>query len=105
MLPQPVQTPFLETLIKERTPVFIYLMNGIKLQGQIESFDQFVVTVRNVTAQAVYKHAISTIVPSGAPPPSPPPPPAAERANAPDSHVPREEPRTTSRLSLRRPSR
>jgi len=40
------------------------LINGIKLQGQIESFDQFVVLLRNSVSQMVYKHAISTVVPS-----------------------------------------
>jgi host factor-I protein len=44
--------------------VSIYLVNGIKLQGQIESFDQFVVLLRNNVSQMVYKHAISTVVPS-----------------------------------------
>ncbi|MDG2411410.1 MAG: RNA chaperone Hfq, partial [Halioglobus sp.] len=42
----------------------IYLVNGIKLQGQIESFDQFVVLLKNTVSQMVYKHAISTVVPS-----------------------------------------
>jgi host factor-I protein len=45
-------------------PVSIYLVNGIKLQGQIDSFDQFVVLLRNSINQMVYKHAISTVVPS-----------------------------------------
>jgi host factor-I protein len=44
--------------------VSIYLVNGIKLQGTVESFDQFVVLLRNTVSQMVYKHAISTIVPS-----------------------------------------
>ena len=39
-------------------------MNGIKLQGQIESFDQYVVLLKNTVTQMVYKHAISTVVPS-----------------------------------------
>ena len=56
--------PFLNALRKERVPVSIYLVNGIKLQGQIESFDQFVVLLRNNVSQMVYKHAISTVVPS-----------------------------------------
>jgi len=51
-------------LRKERIPVSIYLVNGIKLQGQIDSFDQFVVLLRNSVNQMVYKHAISTIVPA-----------------------------------------
>ncbi|EQM68880.1 RNA chaperone Hfq [Aquipseudomonas alcaligenes OT 69] len=49
---------------KERVPVSIYLVNGIKLQGQIESFDQFVILLKNTVSQMVYKHAISTVVPS-----------------------------------------
>ena len=61
---QSLQEPFLNTLRKEKVPVSIYLVNGIKLQGQIESFDQFVVLLRNSVNQMVYKHAISTIVPS-----------------------------------------
>ena len=59
-----LQDPFLNTLRKERVPVSIFLVNGIKLQGQIESFDQFVVLLRNSVSQMVYKHAISTVVPS-----------------------------------------
>jgi host factor-I protein len=59
-----LQDPYLNTLRKERIPVAIYLVNGIKLQGQIESFDQFVVLLRNSVSQMVYKHAISTVVPS-----------------------------------------
>nr|6XYJ_AAA Chain AAA, RNA-binding protein Hfq [Pseudomonas aeruginosa PA7]6XYJ_BBB Chain BBB, RNA-binding protein Hfq [Pseudomonas aeruginosa PA7]6XYJ_CCC Chain CCC, RNA-binding protein Hfq [Pseudomonas aeruginosa PA7]6XYJ_DDD Chain DDD, RNA-binding protein Hfq [Pseudomonas aeruginosa PA7]6XYJ_EEE Chain EEE, RNA-binding protein Hfq [Pseudomonas aeruginosa PA7]6XYJ_FFF Chain FFF, RNA-binding protein Hfq [Pseudomonas aeruginosa PA7] len=72
-----LQDPYLNTLRKERVPVSIYLVNGIKLQGQIESFDQFVIllkntaeeiqngeVVRKVVSQMVYKHAISTVVPS-----------------------------------------
>lgn len=61
---QSLQEPFLNTLRKEHVPVSIYLVNGIKLQGQIESFDQFVVLLKNSVSQMVYKHAISTIVPS-----------------------------------------
>ena len=61
---QSLQHLYLNTLRKERTPVTIYLMSGIKLQGQIESFDQFVVLLRNSVSQMVYKHAISTVVPA-----------------------------------------
>ena len=61
---QSLQDPFLNTLRKEKVPVSIYLVNGIKLQGQIDSFDQFVVLLRNSVNQMVYKHAISTVVPS-----------------------------------------
>lgn len=61
---QNIQDPFLNALRKERVPVSIFLVNGIKLQGQIDSFDQFVVMLKNTVTQMVYKHAISTIVPS-----------------------------------------
>lgn len=59
-----LQDPYLNVLRKERVPVSIYLVNGIKLQGQVESFDQFVVLLKNTVSQMVYKHAISTVVPS-----------------------------------------
>lgn len=59
-----LQDPFLNTLRKDRVPVAIYLVNGIKLQGQVESFDQFVILLKNSVSQLVYKHAISTIVPT-----------------------------------------
>ncbi len=61
---QSLQDPFLNALRKEKVPVAIYLVNGIKLQGQVESFDQFVVLLKNSVSQMVYKHAISTIVPA-----------------------------------------
>jgi len=60
---QLLQDPFLNALRREHVPVSIYLVNGIKLQGQIESFDQYVVLLRNTVTQMVYKDAISTIVP------------------------------------------
>ena len=63
---QSLQDPFLNALRKERVPVSIYLVIGIKLQGYIDSFDQFVVLLKNTVSQMVYKHAISTIVPSRA---------------------------------------
>ena len=61
---QSLQDPFLNALRRERVPVSIYLVNGIKLQGTVESFDQFVVLLRNTVSQMVYKHAISTVVPA-----------------------------------------
>ncbi|VAY02411.1 RNA-binding protein Hfq [Arsenophonus endosymbiont of Aleurodicus dispersus] len=61
---QSLQDPFLNVLRRERVSVSIYLVNGIKLQGQIESFDQFVILLKNTVSQIVYKHAISTVVPS-----------------------------------------
>jgi host factor-I protein len=63
---QSLQDPFLNALRKEHVPVSIYLVNGIKLQGQIDSFDQFVVLLKNTVSQMVYKHAISTVVPARA---------------------------------------
>ncbi len=61
---QSLQEPFLNALRRERIPVSVYLVNGIKLQGQIESFDQFVVLLKNSVSQMIYKHAISTVVPA-----------------------------------------
>jgi host factor-I protein len=61
---QSLQDPFLNALRKERIPVSVFLVNGIKLQGQIESFDQFVVVLKNQSSQMIYKHAISTVVPT-----------------------------------------
>ncbi len=61
---QSLQDPFLNGLRRERVPVSIYLVNGIKLQGQVESFDQFVILLKNTVSQMVYKHAISTVVPA-----------------------------------------
>jgi host factor-I protein len=63
---QLLQDPFLNALRREHVPVSIYLVNGIKLQGQIESFDQYVILLRNTVTQMVYKHAVSTIVPGRA---------------------------------------
>ena len=61
-----LQDPFLNVLRKEKIPVAIYLVNGIKLQGIVEAFDQFVILLKNSVNQMVYKHAISTVVPSRA---------------------------------------
>lgn len=61
---QALQDPFLNILRREHVSVSIYLVNGIKLQGHIESFDQYVILLRSTVTQLVYKHAISTIVPS-----------------------------------------
>lgn len=60
---QNLQDNFLNTLRKEHTPVAIFLVNGIKLQGRVDSFDQYVIMLKNTVSQMVYKHAISTIVP------------------------------------------
>jgi host factor-I protein len=61
---QNLQDNFLNILRKDHTPVSIFLVNGIKLQGKIDSFDQYVIMLKNTVSQMVYKHAISTIVPS-----------------------------------------
>lgn len=61
---QQLQDPFLSALRQEQVQVSVYLVNGIKLQGQIENFDQYVVLLRNAVTQMIYKHAISTVVPS-----------------------------------------
>ncbi len=61
---QNLQDPFLNALRKEHIPVSIYLVNGIKLQGKVDSFDQYVIILKNTVSQMVYKHAISTIVPA-----------------------------------------
>ena len=63
---QMLQDPFLNALRKEHVQVSIYLVNGIKLQGQVDSFDQYVILLKNTVTQMVYKHAISTIVPARA---------------------------------------
>lgn len=60
-----LQNEFLNTLRKDRIPVSIFLVNGIKLRGRIESFDNYVVLLKEGTTQTVFKHAISTIVPDG----------------------------------------
>ena len=61
---QTIQDPFLNALRKERIPVSIFLVNGIKLQGTIDSFDYFIVALKNVSTQISYNHAISTVMPS-----------------------------------------
>ena len=61
-----LQDPFLNELRKEKVPVSIFLVNGIKLHGVVDSFDQYVVMLKNSITQMVYKHAISTVVPSKA---------------------------------------
>ena len=58
---QSLQDPFLNQLRKEKVPVSIYLVNGIKLQGQVDSFDQFVVLLKNTVNQMVYKHPMKKV--------------------------------------------
>ena len=61
---QSLQDTFLNALRNDRIPVSIYLLSGIKLQGQIDAFDQFVILLRSTVSQMIYKSAISTVVPS-----------------------------------------
>jgi host factor-I protein len=58
-----LQSQFLQNLRESKTPVSVFLVNGIRLQGQIEFFDNYIVGVRSTVTQLVYKHAISTVVP------------------------------------------
>ncbi|MGH8161642.1 MAG: RNA chaperone Hfq [Gammaproteobacteria bacterium] len=62
--PHSLQDPFLNALRKEGLPVNVYLVNGIKLTGQIDAFDQFVIVLKNASSQMVYKHAVSTVQPA-----------------------------------------
>ena len=59
-----LQEPFLTALKEEKILVSIFLVNGIKLHGVVDAFDQDVILLKNSVTQVVYKHAISTIVPS-----------------------------------------
>lgn len=64
--PQNVQDVFLNHVRKNKTPVTVFLINGVKLQGIISWFDNFSVLLRRgPDVQLVYKHAISTVMPSG----------------------------------------
>lgn len=63
---QNVQDVFLNALRKQKVPVTIFLVNGVKLQGNITWFDNFSMLLRrDAQPQLVYKHAISTIMPGG----------------------------------------
>ena len=64
--PQNLQDTFLNAVRKSKTAVTIYLVNGVKLQGNITWFDNFCVLLRrDGQVQLVYKHAISTVMPMG----------------------------------------
>ena len=58
-----LQDAFLDALHNDKAPVSIFLVNGIKLQGWIDSFDQYSVLLRSTAIQVIYKRAISTIIP------------------------------------------
>jgi host factor-I protein len=63
MSPTNLQDSYLNQLRKEKTPVVVYLINGVRLKGIIKGFDNFVIVLRESMQQLIYKHAISTIVP------------------------------------------
>ena len=58
-----LQDSYLNQLRKEKTPVVIYLTNGVRLKGMIKGFDNFVIVLKEASQQMIYKHAVSTIVP------------------------------------------
>jgi host factor-I protein len=58
-----LQDNFLNQLRKDKTPVVVYLTNGVRLKGTIKGFDSFVIVLKESTQQLIYKHAVSTIVP------------------------------------------
>ncbi|MDO9287795.1 MAG: RNA chaperone Hfq [Thermodesulfovibrionales bacterium] len=60
---QNLQDNYLNQLRKDKIPVVIYLINGVRLKGVIKGFDSFVVLLKEAAQQMIYKHAISTIVP------------------------------------------
>jgi len=60
---QSLQDNYLNQLRKDKMPVIVYLTNGVRLKGTIKAFDNFVILLKDVSQQLVYKHAVSTIVP------------------------------------------
>jgi host factor-I protein len=61
---QGLEDAFLKALSKDKAPVSIFLVNGIKLHGVIGEVDGQVIMLKNSITQMVYKHAISTVVPA-----------------------------------------
>jgi host factor-I protein len=60
---QNIQDTFLNTVRKDKTPITIYLVSGVKLTGRIRSFDKYSVLLENNSQeQLIFKHAISTVV-------------------------------------------
>ena len=60
---QSFQDNYLNQLRKDKVPVIIFLTNGVRLKGFVKGFDNFVILVKDVNQQLIYKHAVSTIVP------------------------------------------
>ncbi len=58
-----LQDAYLNQLRREKTPVVIYLTNGVRLKGVIKGFDNFVILLKEISQSLIYKHAVSTIVP------------------------------------------
>ncbi|WP_133131212.1 RNA chaperone Hfq [Legionella yabuuchiae] len=63
---QALQESFLKALIQEKMPVSVFLVNGIKLHGIVDDYDEHVILLKNAVTQMVFKHAVSTVVPSRA---------------------------------------
>ena len=65
---QNIQDTFLNTVRKDKSPITIYLVSGVKLTGKIRSFDKYSVLLENNSQeQLIFKHAISTVVSGRAP--------------------------------------
>lgn len=60
---QGIQDIFLNQLRREKIPVVVYLINGVRLKGIITGFDNFIILLKDINEQLIYKHAISTIIP------------------------------------------
>lgn len=58
-----IQNAFLDQLKNDATPVSVFLVSGIKLQGVISDYDEHAIMLKSTTTQMIYKHAISTVVP------------------------------------------
>jgi host factor-I protein len=58
-----LQDSYLNQLRKDKIAVVVYLTNGVRLRGNIKSFDNFVILLEESTQSLIYKHAVSTIVP------------------------------------------
>jgi host factor-I protein len=58
-----LQDTYLNQLRREKTPVVIYLTNGVRLKGVLKGFDNFVILLKDISQSLIYKHAVSTIVP------------------------------------------
>ncbi len=62
-MPNNLQDNYLNQLRKDKTPVVVYLTNGVRLKGTVKGFDSFVIVLKETSQQLIYKHAVSTIVP------------------------------------------